>query len=502
MKITPIVEILTITITCISTVACRRNDPSILIIGAGPAGIAAAARLLEKGFRNLTILEAESRIGGRIRSVKFGDAFVDLGAQWCHGEEDNAVYDLVKDLDVLKPSGTSKKFYHSSGERIDDELSHQLFDIMDSVYSANGNRLVSDDLTVGDYCVRNYNRTLYQKYAHDKRKRELALITIEYFHHRVLSYEGSFSWFEPAARNDYRDCAGNLMLNWNGLGYKTVLEVLMKKFPNNSRALPIDDKLFLNKEVTKIRWKRKSVTVVCADGSIYLADHVIFTPSVGVLKEKAFTLFEPSLPDVKNQAIGNIGFGAVMKVALLFSKRWWREETGFSFIWSENDKWSVLRDLPDDPSWLGRSWVTYLYAVETAENNPNVLFGWFTGNFIPLIEQLPEKDLVDGIDYVLKKFLSRSYQIIKPNKIIRSQWYSNPRFRGVYSFQTVRCRRGKGDTSANILAAPLTNVEENRPVVQFAGEATHPYYFSTVHGAIETGYREADALINLYSKHA
>lgn len=85
--------------------------------------------------------------------------------------------------------------------------------------------------------------------------------------------------------------------------------------------------------------------------------------------------------------------------------------------------------------------------------------------------------------------------------IFRSQWYSNPHFRGVYSFQTVKCKRGSGITSENILAEPLTNAE-NKPIVQFAGEATHPHYFSTVHGAIETGYREADVLIGLYSKNA
>ena len=29
----------------------------------------------------------------------------------------------------------------------------------------------------------------------------------------------------------------------------------------------------------------------------------------------------------------------------------------------------------------------------------------------------------------------------------------------------------------------------------FAGEATHPRHFSTVHGAIESGWREADRII-------
>ena len=48
------------------------GDPKILIIGAGAAGIAAASRLLEKGFQNVLILEAKNRIGGRIHTVKFG----------------------------------------------------------------------------------------------------------------------------------------------------------------------------------------------------------------------------------------------------------------------------------------------------------------------------------------------------------------------------------------------------------------------------------------------
>lgn len=32
--------------------------------------------------------------------------------------------------------------------------------------------------------------------------------------------------------------------------------------------------------------------------------------------------------------------------------------------------------------------------------------------------------------------------------------------------------------------------------MQFAGEATHPDYFSTVHGAIESGWREADRILS------
>jgi monoamine oxidase len=35
-------------------------------------------------------------------------------------------------------------------------------------------------------------------------------------------------------------------------------------------------------------------------------------------------------------------------------------------------------------------------------------------------------------------------------------------------------------------------------VLLFAGEATHSSYYSTVHGAIESGWREAERIIELY----
>ena len=52
------------------------KDPRIIIIGAGPSGIAAASKLLENGFKNVTVLEAEDRIGGRVHTIKFGNYII------------------------------------------------------------------------------------------------------------------------------------------------------------------------------------------------------------------------------------------------------------------------------------------------------------------------------------------------------------------------------------------------------------------------------------------
>lgn len=39
------------------------DEPSVIIVGGGASGIAAATRLLKNNFSNIKILEAENRIG-------------------------------------------------------------------------------------------------------------------------------------------------------------------------------------------------------------------------------------------------------------------------------------------------------------------------------------------------------------------------------------------------------------------------------------------------------
>ena len=59
-------------------VSGEEDIPSIIIIGAGAAGIAAASKLFEDGFEKVTILEAENRIGGRIHTIKFSKYYIML----------------------------------------------------------------------------------------------------------------------------------------------------------------------------------------------------------------------------------------------------------------------------------------------------------------------------------------------------------------------------------------------------------------------------------------
>ena len=48
-------------------------DSSIVIIGCGISGIGAAQKLIKNGFRNVRIIEATARSGGRIRTGRMGE---------------------------------------------------------------------------------------------------------------------------------------------------------------------------------------------------------------------------------------------------------------------------------------------------------------------------------------------------------------------------------------------------------------------------------------------
>ncbi len=69
------------------------NDPDVLIIGAGCAGIA-AARAVARAGQSCVVLEAGGRVGGRAFTTRFG-APLDLGATWLHQANDNPLTAFV-----------------------------------------------------------------------------------------------------------------------------------------------------------------------------------------------------------------------------------------------------------------------------------------------------------------------------------------------------------------------------------------------------------------------
>src|SRR5258706_11893658 len=75
--------------------------PAVIILGAGAAGMAAAAVLSQKGVATL-ILEARDRIGGRIHTID--DAVfpipIDMGAEYVHGDPE-ATWKIIREAKLV-----------------------------------------------------------------------------------------------------------------------------------------------------------------------------------------------------------------------------------------------------------------------------------------------------------------------------------------------------------------------------------------------------------------
>jgi monoamine oxidase len=73
----------------------------IAIIGAGVAGLAAAAALADAGLV-VEVFEARDRIGGRVFTDRTLGAPLDMGASWIHGSRGNPLTDIAEDLDLMR----------------------------------------------------------------------------------------------------------------------------------------------------------------------------------------------------------------------------------------------------------------------------------------------------------------------------------------------------------------------------------------------------------------
>lgn len=474
--------------------------PRIVIIGAGAAGVAAATRLIEKGYKNLTILEAENRIGGRIHTIPYAANVVDLGAQWCHGEVNNVCYKLGSRYNVFDSNSARYENFiltRSDGKQIPLEQSEKLIGLMWSILDSHKNELSQYRGSLGAFVMEKFRSSLETPEYADI-ENETAFQFLEFFHKFENSIEASDSWYDTSGPGylHYWECDGENLLNWRDKGYTTILEILMKRYPFSSSNNPInlEEYTHFNKVVSNICWNAgpdRIVTIRCTDNSVYDADHVICTVSLGVLKERYETMFTPQLPAIKKNAIEGLTIGTVDKLFLEFEKPFWPKGwQGLSLLWNKNDL--------DDIRSSNNSWMEDVFGFYVVDYQPNVLCGWISGKNARRMEKTSEDEVRKVCMFLLRKFL-KTMTIPEPVSFKRSQWYSNTNFRGSYTFRSMTTELL--NTSAEHLALPLSNAC-GIPVVQFAGEATHSHYYSTVHGAVETGWQEADRLISIYERKA
>ncbi|RXM33137.1 Spermine oxidase, partial [Acipenser ruthenus] len=505
----------------------RNRRPRIVVIGAGLAGLAATKTLLENGFTDVTVLEASDRIGGRVQSVQLGHATLELGATWIHGATGNPVFHLAEDNGLLEETTDEERsvgrislyakngvahYLTNAGGRIPKDLVEEFSDVYNEVYELtqeffqSGKPVGAESQNSVGIFTRDVVRQRIRLDPDDSeitKKLKLAMLQ-QYL--KVESCESSSPSMDEVSLSEFGE--------WTEIpgahhvipsGFIKIVELLARDIPERV--------LQLQKPIRCVHWNRSvrneiaesedhnsdhrcqgyPVYVECEDCELIPADHVIVTASLGVLKKSNEVLFSPGLPEDKVMAIEKLGISTTDKIFLEFSEPFWSPEcNSIQFVWEDE---ALLENLTY-PEELWYKKICSFDVLYPPERYGYMLSGWICGDEALTMEKYDDETVAETCAELLRKFTGNQ-NIPKPRRILRSSWGSNPHFRGSYSFTRV----GSTGTDVEKLAMPLPYTESTKaPPLQvlFAGEATHRKFYSTTHGALLSGQREAARLIELY----
>lgn len=406
----------------------------VIVVGAGAAGLYAAKNLKEHGAE-VIVLEASDHIGGRIRKLEgFADFGIDLGAEWMHGQ--NALSKSLAQesgFSLFEDNAESKYWVGNSLlNNLPNSPVHQLQRILEGEVSYGG----------PDISLRAHATQLGLPANHDGLLEALAsefgtrssLLSMKY---TPLEFE---KW--SSGDRDFK-CS------------RTQFDFL-----NEVVAASVVDEIVTNAPVTSINYSGSTVSITTDNGTVYEADRVLVTVSLGVLKAGLID-FYPALPAEKLDAIQTVGIDAGMKVFLKFSQNFW-------------DRFSIT----------GASVCPAYYDAGLGKSGlDNVLAAFLMGEkaeYLSALGQAAIPELLAELDGMFNGQASATFQ---EGRIM--DWGKEPFVRGAYSFSSL----GIGNKRQHL----STSVNDR---LFFAGEATHTEgHFQTVHGALETGEREFEKIL-------
>ncbi len=257
-------------------------DHDVIIVGAGAAGIVAARELRAAG-KNILVLEARGRVGGRLYTERSLGAPYDAGAGFIHFSDRNPWTKLADELKIeARPgswAGWNRAFMEGK------ELSGEAMARRGAAFSEVSELI--DDRDVDD-------RDLTFAEALASASPEARLISLQ----RAQMAMGEQPERLSVAEWQALWSGGNLVVPE---GYGTLAE-------RAAEGLPIR----LNTPVTAIRWDGPGVVVETPGGTIS-AKAVIVTVPIGVLKREAIR-FAPRLPSTTLKGLDALSMGALTKV--------------------------------------------------------------------------------------------------------------------------------------------------------------------------------------------
>ncbi|KAK6931061.1 Amine oxidase [Dillenia turbinata] len=250
-------------------------------------------------------------------------------------------------------------------------------------------------------------------------------------------------------------------------GYETVVLYAAEQYLTTDKAGKITDpRLLLNKPVVEIRYFQSGVIVKTEDGSVYRADYVIVSASIGVLQTNLIR-FKPDLPKWKILAMYQFDMAVYTKIFIKFPSKFWPSGNGTEFFIYVNEK---------------RGYYTIWQHLEREYPGSNVLLVTVTDDESRRIEQQPDSDTKAEVMAVLRDMFGKS--IPEATDILVPRWWSDRFYKGTFSNWPI----GVSRYEFNQIRAPVGRV-------YFTGEHTSEHYNGYVHGAYLAGIDSANIVV-------
>ena len=484
----------------------------VVIVGAGFAGLSVAYHLLkqEKTTNDddtinlqVNVLEARDRIGGRVYPVSMAASaadddermMVDLGGQWVHEASlNNPIRHFMQSKGLSFHSnpqykdrtyGKPNPIYDEQGQAISKGVvqmaSRILYKALDNDDDDDDDsKVVVEDDDDDDITPQTSWRDLVEEQlqlakASDDRISKIPSktweMTLNYLIHSKECYEGG-RLEELSASTDFYESKGGPDELPEG-SYNSLLEVLSKDIVQRSGAIR------LGCHVESIQYKTDEdgnddslnsgpVTIkLKSDNEAIHADYCVCTVPLGVLQQRAIR-FVPDLPSNRWEAIDTMGMGLLNKIILQFPTRFWNTE-----------RFGVTNTDP--------SRIQSFYDASSEVGCP-CLIVFLGGTAAQRVESIGDQQAVEEVMTNLGKLYDK---VPEPTSFKVTRWKEDPFSFGSYSFSRLGCTEETYDS----LATPLCG---NR--ILFAGEHTSKTSQATVHGAWETGQREAKRITGWIAK--
>jgi monoamine oxidase len=414
---------------------------SVVVVGAGIAGLAAARTLHDQGLK-VTMLEARDQVGGRLRVDRSAGVAFDEGASWIHGPNGNPITPLAAAAGATTylTDDDSTVVYDIDGTAYADQV---LIDAEEDYEAAL--EAVAEQATLDQGFAEVFTQ-LYPDRSTDR--------LWKYMLSAYLEFSTGASWSQLSASqfddDELFDGADLLITN----GYDRVATHL---------AHGLDLRL---SEAVRFIDMTGTEAVVQTNRASYTADVVVVAVPLGVLKQQRIQ-FLPALPATKQTAINRLQMGTVNKFLLLWDTAFWETE---------------LQYIGFTPETQGQ--FNYFLNFRTF-SEVNALMTFAFGEYAIQSEQLSDAEIIMAVMAHLQAIYGDNLPL--PRRLLRTRWSQDPHTFGSYSFATV----GVPTSDFDVLAEPVNSQ------LFFCGEHTERDYRGTVHGAYLSGLREAQRILDL-----